>query len=125
MTKEKPQDEQDPHLNNEQLDTVIDELGAGQFKTQLSQAVDDLNNKVREFGSAGKEGELKITIKFKPVKDSDQLVLSSTLSVKNPTLTGHITETLHYETHFFINGESKMSAFVPDENSEGQKQFEV
>ncbi len=100
---------------------VFNELGAGTFQSALQQAVNELNEKVREHGSFGKQGELGIKVKFTPAKDGDQLILSSTLFKKVPTETGHMSETINHETPFFIDGNGDMCAYVPEEGEGGQQ----
>ena len=108
-----------------EISEVFSELGAGIFKSQLDLAINELNEKVREHGSFGKQGELIIKLKFTPAKDGDQLILSSLLSKKIPTETGHITETVNHETPFFIDGEGNMVAYVPETNPDGQNNLNV
>ena len=104
---------------------VFSEPGAGKFQSQLEQAMNELNEKVREHGSFGKQGELVIKLKFTPAKSGDQLILSSCLSKKIPTETGHIMETVNHETPFFIDETGSMTAYVPEENNDGQLQADI
>ena len=108
-----------------EVKNVFGELGAGKFQSQLEQAINELNEKVREHGSFGKQGELIIEIKFTPAKDGDQLILSSVLSKKIPTETGHMAETINHETPFFIDGNGEMCAYVPEEGEGGQANLQV
>ena len=107
-----------------EIGEVFSELGKGVFQPELSKGLNEMVEKVLEHGEFGKQGELIIKLKFTPAKEN-QIVLSSTLSKKLPTDSGHKTETFSHETGFHIDGNGKMVGFVPESNPEGQGNMEV
>ena len=106
---------------------VFEELGAGTFSNQITEALNEVYQKTCEHGSFGKQGEIIIAMKFTPGKtqEGDQFVISSKITKKVPTATGHKTEDFNHETPFFLDNKGQMCAYVPEESPDGQKNIDI
>lgn len=111
---------------SKELATVMGVLGAGKFQSQLAEALSEVAAKTKEYGKAGKQGEIVIKMKFIPAgKENDQLMVSSTVFKKVPTDTGHAAEDFNHETGFFFNKNGDLVTLAPEENSDGQKGLNI
>ena len=102
------------------IENVISELGAGTLQAQLAQALSEVGAKTAEHGRNGKEGKIIITLKFIPVKDNEQINIESTLFKEVPTVTAHKTEKYKAITPFFVDKNMELNVLVPEENDGGQ-----
>ena len=108
-----------------EVGNVFSELGAGVFQTEITKALNEIAEKVREFGSFGKQGELNISLKFVPMKDGDQVVITSKLEKKVPAETGHIKQDFNHSTNFYTDANCDLVAYVPETNPDGQQQADI
>ena len=109
-----------------EIANVFSELGKGTFQSQLAEALNEVAQKTKEYGKAGKQGEIVIKMKFIPAgKENDQLMISSTVFKKVPTDTGHKGEDFNHETGFFFDKNGNLVTMAPEENQEGQQGLNI
>lgn len=75
-------------MSDEQvIENVISELGAGTLQAQLAAALSEVGAKTAEHGGRGKEGKVIITLKFVPTKEGEQINIESQIFKEVPTAT--------------------------------------
>jgi len=102
------------------LNDIFDHIGEGNFAKDLATAFAEVAEKTCEHGRHGKEGGLKIELKFKPVADETQTVIGCKLTKIIPTNNGKDTRDYNYETAFFVGLNGNITPFAPATDGKGQ-----
>ena len=106
------------------LNDIFSHLGEGKFANDLAAAFAEVAEKTCEHGRNGKEGGLRIELKFKPVADESQTVIGCKLIKTVPTDDGKDTRDYNYETAFFVGLKGNITPYAPAEDGKGQSNMQ-
>jgi len=102
------------------INDIFSHIGEGEFAKDLATAFAEVAAKTCEHGRNGKEGALKIELKFKPVADETQTVIGCKLTKVIPTNNGKDARDYNYETAFFVGLKGNITPFAPETDGKGQ-----
>lgn len=97
----------------------VSELGGGSVEGILQQLLTSVGIATAVHGGK-KTGEIDLKLKFARIGDdgSNQVKVTATLSNQKPTSRGKTTETVEYDTVFFVSNEGGVSIHQPKVNME-------